>query len=339
VMENPLCYARLLNHIGCNYWFMADFRTAQSILEESRLILTELGADGEQELGVTLLWLGLTVRSLNGTFKEAQVYLEKSLEIHRKYEDEWNIAYALLHLGSNTLRQNEDAETYSLLTQSLDLFRQLGDQWGMGFAMVILGEFFEKKGDLEKARSLFEQYLSIQETLHFKQGLTHALIMLGEFHKERGEFDLAEQIFQKSLRIAREYDLQWSLCDTLDYLGLLAFIQNEYQRAKHYFTNAYEYARNMYSEEQSASDLLPVLAVAAADANQTERTVKLYGATQAILETTEYKPWKPVLSVLDHYIQIAREQLGNEKFEELMAQGKAMTMEQAVEYALEGQDD
>ena len=339
VTENSLRYARLLNHIGCNYWFMANFRSAQSILEESRSILTKPGIDGEQELGVTLLWLGLTVRALEGGITQPRLLLEKSLEINQKYEDEWNIAYSLLHLGYNAMQRNEDAEAFSLLNQGLDLLRQLGDLWGMGFAIVLLGNLSEKKEDYEKARSLFEQYLTIQETLYFKQGLTHALIVLGEFHKEQGEFHQAEQFFQKSLKISRDYDLIWPLSLSLYELGLLALARIDYSLAKQYFTNTYDYACTMYSEAQSVCDLLTALAAVAAGTDQPERAAKLYGATQAALGTTEYRIKPSDLAAFERHIQIAREQMGDSRFESLVMEGRAMTLEQAVKYALEGRDE
>ena len=37
----------------------------------------------------------------------------------------------------------------------------------------------------------------------------------------------------------------------------------------------------------------------------------------------------------DRHIQMARDQLGNARFESLVAEGRAMAMEQAIAYALE----
>jgi hypothetical protein len=41
----------------------------------------------------------------------------------------------------------------------------------------------------------------------------------------------------------------------------------------------------------------------------------------------------------NNLIQIARKQLGDHEFEALAAEGRAMTMEQAIAYALEGQEE
>ncbi len=337
IMDHPVRYARLLNQVGRTNWFMGDFRTAQSILEESRAILANFGADGEHDLGMTLCWMGMTARSIDQNTNTAQPFLEKSFEKYQEHKDKWGTAFVLLHLGHNAGMRNENAMALLLINQSLGLFRQLGDVWGMGFAFVILGYRFEKQGNHEKARLLFEQYLLIQEELHFKQGITHALLSLGELCLEQSQYDQAEQFFQKSLEISREYDLRWPLCNTSYDLGLLALLRKDYPPARQYFTSNYEYARTIYSDEQSACDLLSALAAVAAGDNQPERAAKLYGAALAIMAIIEYQIPASLLSVLDSYLQIARKQLGDVKYEELNAQGRVMTLKQAIAYSLEEQ--
>jgi hypothetical protein len=77
------------------------------------------------------------------------------------------------------------------------------------------------------------------------------------------------------------------------------------------------------------------LAAVAAGTNQPELAAKLYGAAQSILETTDYRFSRFDQAEFDRHLQIAREQLGGERFEALATEGHAMTMEQAIEYALE----
>jgi hypothetical protein len=75
------------------------------------------------------------------------------------------------------------------------------------------------------------------------------------------------------------------------------------------------------------------LAAAAAGRHQPERSARLDGAAQSIGETAhviliDRAPFDP-------HIQIAREQLGQEIFSALQAEGRAMSRERAVLYALE----
>jgi hypothetical protein len=57
----------------------------------------------------------------------------------------------------------------------------------------------------------------------------------------------------------------------------------------------------------------------------------LHGAAQAILETTDYRFPPFNRAELDRHIHIAREQLGEERFEAIAAAGRALSLEQAFE--------
>ncbi len=84
-------------------------------------------------------------------------------------------------------------------------------------------------------------------------------------------------------------------------------------------------------------NLLSGLAAIAGATNQFERSAKLSGAAQAILDETGYK-YRPFLrAIFDRHIQVARDGLGQTAFEAFASEGRAMTMDQAVTYALETQ--
>jgi hypothetical protein len=83
-----------------------------------------------------------------------------------------------------------------------------------------------------------------------------------------------------------------------------------------------------------ACDLFMLQAAVAGGVGQAERSAKLYGAAQWILDTTEYKYPPYHIEEFERHIQLARTQLA-ENFEALVRAGRTMTMEQAVAYALE----
>ena len=71
---------------------------------------------------------------------------------------------------------------------------------------------------------------------------------------------------------------------------------------------------------------------------QSVRAAKLYGAAQALFGTTDHQIPAFDQAEFDRHIQMARDQLGEARFEALASEGRAMTMEQAIAYALENQD-
>jgi hypothetical protein len=69
---------------------------------------------------------------------------------------------------------------------------------------------------------------------------------------------------------------------------------------------------------------------------EADRAARLLGAAQRLREGTEAAvyTYRPDRSLQESTIDTARERLGEPEFEGARAQGKAMTFEQAVEYAL-----
>jgi hypothetical protein len=115
---------------------------------------------------------------------------------------------------------------------------------------------------------------------------------------------------------------------------MVALHRNNYPLAMRHFTEYFHVAQGSY-EKLTACDFLSSSAAIAAGINQPERAAKLVGAAQALLDTTEYRIPTFDQAEFDRHIQFAREQLGETRFEALSAEGRAITMEQAIAYALE----
>jgi tetratricopeptide (TPR) repeat protein len=197
-----------------------------------------------------------------------------------------------------------------------------------------LGQLFLELGNYEGARVHFEEHLEIDKSLHFWQGLAVALENLGHLHRHQGDYDRAAHYYEKGLMMSREHDDKGGLSNSMWYLGLLALHRNDYQLARQQFIDYYNLVCAMYREEISVCDLLSGLAAVAAGMRQPECAARLYGAAQALFESTEYRIPPFDQAEFDRHIQIAREQLGGAAFEALVTTGRAMTLEQAIDLAL-----
>ena len=334
--DYPASYGQILNTMAHQEWIVANFDKARSLVEESRAIWLKLGPDGERGLAETLYLSGM-ILIMEPDYNNAASYFEQSFELFQKCGDKWGMAFAKFFVGNVANMRGENVSALVWLKQSLDLFRELGDPWGLARSSQWLGQLFLEQGDYEKARLYFEQHLKLDEELHFKQGIAVALYDLGNLYRYQGDYDQAEQYYKKSLRISREYRLNLNGSNDLYNLGMIALHQNNYLTAGSYFLDYFDVARKMY-EQIGACDLLISLAAVAGGMNEPERAAKLSGAAQALFETTDYRI--PAFDQAEFYrhIQIARVQLGEAKFETLQTEGRAMTMEQAIAYALESKD-
>jgi tetratricopeptide (TPR) repeat protein len=162
-----------------------------------------------------------------------------------------------------------------------------------------------------------------------------ALQNLGNLYRYQGDYDQATRFYERSLSLSGEYGGSWNTSNGLWYLGLVALHRNDYQQARQQFIDYYHLAREVYSGGIGECDFLTGMAAVAGGTNHLKRAAKLNGAAQALFETTDYRFQTFDRAEFDRHIRIAQEQLGGAKFEELTSEGYAMTMEQAIAYALE----
>jgi tetratricopeptide (TPR) repeat protein len=212
----------------------------------------------------------------------------------------------------------------------------LGDPWGVARVSQFLGLLYLKLGNYEKAYFYFDQHLRNDERLRFMDGVSVALSNFGELYRRQGNYVQAEQYYEKSLTICREHGMKLDIGVNLYNLGMLALHQNDFAKASRHFNDYYEAARNT-NEKIAARNLFIGLAAVAGGTNQLERAAKLWGAAQAVFDPTDNLFSAFDRAELDQHIQIARNQLGRERFELLQGVGQAMILEDAVEYALEKQ--
>ena len=332
IITHPALYARLLNQMGYQNFLSGDYRQARSVLTESQAIWLKLGVDGERGLAESFYQLGIVALYGDADKRTSKSLFEKSLKLYQNCGDQWGLAVNTFRLGTIEADENHDDLALALLEQSLALFEKLGDLWGIARVSLWLGGVFLSRRNYEKARQFLEQHLRLDENLDFKQGIAVALANLGNLYRYQGDYEQAELYYGKSLSICYQYGLKTKGYN-LYVLGLLALHRNNYPLAMQFFAN-YLNAARASAEKISLYEFLTGLAAIASGMDQSEHSARLYGAAQAISETIDYLIPKFDRVELDRHIQIAREKLGDTAFEALAAEGRAMTMEQAIDYAL-----
>ena len=330
IEQFSLHHAKVLNGIGSWEWLEGKISEARFHLSKARSILMELGVDGEAELAWTLSWLGIVTRMEGTDLVEAGRLAQEASRLHQKWGDQTGEAFAALTLGT-IHRDLKLPIAKQTLAHSLELYSRLEDSWGMARASQFLGVAFLDVREFEKARKYMEQDLLLDEKLDFKAGISGALENLADLYRAQGDFIQAEQYYQKSIQVVSELGL--SPAYSLYGLSMIALEQNDYELAIKRFIEVFYLTRNR-TEKMSACDFLMGMAATSAGHNQPERSAKLYGAAQAILDTVDYKFPGDDRSEFESHIQRAREQL-QERFESFVEEGRSMSLEQAIAFALE----
>jgi predicted ATPase/DNA-binding SARP family transcriptional activator len=328
----PEAYARLLNHLGR---FAADFDRrpdAESILEESRAIWLKLGSRGKQGLADVLCFFGMDAQH-KGNLDQAESFYKKSLAVAQKCNHQRVIAGSICFLGQIEQQRGQIASAHSLYEQSLELSRRTGDLLLISISGGNLGDLLLEHRNYEKARPLFDQELEINEKLQFRFGLAATWISFGDLYRREGNYVQAEECLEKSIRVSHDLGMKGRMSYNLYLLGLLALHQNNYSSAVVRFREYFDLGR-VLEEKISLYRFFTGMSAIAAGTKQSELCAKLFGAAQALIESTSDFRMDPIdRAEFDRHIQIARDRLGNKMFEILYNEGRILTRAQAIELA------
>jgi DNA-binding CsgD family transcriptional regulator/tetratricopeptide (TPR) repeat protein len=236
-----------------------------------------------------------------GDNERARKLLEKNLEVLGELE-EGSAATTLKRFHALTLLgglasnvENNYERATMLLQQSLVLAREAGDTYLVVMSLSNLGYAALLQGDYQRATALSEEALA-----------------------------LAHKVGSVGVEIVPE---------TLVNLGLAVLGQGDRERAMDSFEEALVVSQEAGRKPTTINALEGMASLAGARREAT-RAARLWGAAEVGREVTgialplsERAPHEP-------YIAAARSQLGEAAWEEALAEGRAMSLDQAAEYAL-----
>jgi predicted ATPase/DNA-binding XRE family transcriptional regulator/Tfp pilus assembly protein PilF len=230
-----------------------------------------------------------------GDYEASQMYLEESLELARNVDDTTRTAYATYVLGLLALNTQDYPTARSRLEEALSLFLERGDAHDAATVRSHLGALLLVQGDYDKAAAMIEESLALARRLGDRLGINDALYTLAQVAQARGNHDLAALRFEEGVTLSAEMEDQANLGYFLEGLAVVAGVRDE-----------------------------------------AERSARLFGAAERMLRAAEapvYEVYEPNRSSYERVKDDVRLRLGKD-FEEVQAEGQAMTFEQAVDCAL-----
>jgi predicted ATPase/DNA-binding SARP family transcriptional activator len=281
---------------------------------------------------------GALARS-QGDFIAARSLGEESLRICRELGDQQGIALSLNNLGIVAKDQGDYEGARALYEESLAIRRRLGDQHGIAASLYNLGDVARVQVGYEGARALYEESLAISRQLGDQRGISLALRNLGNVAKHQGDYEGARALHEESLAISRQLGDQRGIASSLNHLVLVAHYQGDYGGARALYEESLAICRQLGDQLITACSLEGLVAVAAAQ-GQPERAARLFGAAKALREEIGVPLLPSDRTDYDRDVAAARAALGEEAFTAAWAEGRAMSLNQAIAYALaDGSDD
>ena len=176
-----------------------------------------------------------------------------------------------------------------------------------------LGLVAQKQGDYDAARDLYEQGLTLSRELGYRWSIALLLNNLGLVAQERGDYGAASALHKESLTLRSELGERIGIAGSLAGLGGVVTGRE---------------SRDVEQVTHVGALREPPLH------GQLERAARLFGMVDKLLEGTPAVLAAEDRKMYEQNLAAARALLNEEAFERAWVEGRGMSLEQAIAYAL-----
>src|SRR5215212_4046837 len=218
---------------------------------------------------------------------------------------------------------------------------ELGDRAEIELSRVasfrgILGAVAGIRGDYDRAAELFEEGLALSRESGYAGMLTAYLIDLGHEFLLQGDHERATELSEEAAALFREQERTSGLQFVFDHLGWAALLRGDQEQARAMHEESLVLSQE-WGDKKKIAEGLEGLACAATPNGDYARVARLFGAAETLQETLGHHQQPAARALREPYLAAARSRLEGAEWEAAFAAGKAMTTEEAIEYALSGE--
>jgi tetratricopeptide (TPR) repeat protein len=326
---------QLAGALGHWYWGI-HARSAEGVAWLERLLSLPMAATRSAgrarsllAAGLLTLWSGWFPRG--GTTPTWALY-EEARAIGQELDDRGIGAMACMGLGFSL---PDLAEQHARREDALGLYREVGDTWGSAFGLWALGEYHADRGDLATAQAFLEQSTRANTGVGDRWLSAQVQQALAQVAFKSGDFARAQALLKQPLQPLRDLDDQRFIGLNFTRLATVARVAGERAVARGYYCQALPIFLDSGDSGASADALLGLAALALQEGAAVQ-AVRLAGAAHVAA-----RPAVPnVIGEWGHLpdaVQIreaATRVVSEADVAQSWAEGQALTLEQAIAYAL-----
>jgi predicted ATPase/DNA-binding SARP family transcriptional activator/DNA-binding CsgD family transcriptional regulator/Flp pilus assembly protein TadD len=313
----------------CLFWYtrgyLGEGRTYLEAVARSDMVPVTLRARALNGLG----WIA----EPQGDYERARLAYQESLKFYRMSNDMRGVANALGDLGSLALDRGDYEGATSLLEESLTLHRELENREEVIGILDGLGVLASAKGDREQSISFFSEALKLSRASGNVRRTATSLGNLGITMLVHGDTEQATKLLDESRALFRDIGDSTNFAIGLMHSALAALIRGEFGRVQLLGEESLQLLQKA-ENRQHIADCLEVMAGAAGAQNRPQRAARLWGAAETLREEIGVPLQPEDRKVLDPYLATAHSSLDEIVWQTTLAEGRAMTLEQAIAYSL-----
>jgi predicted ATPase/DNA-binding XRE family transcriptional regulator len=266
----------------------------------------------------------------NGPRSEGREWLRTFLRLTKDGPPTLGRASALHSVGLSAVALGEPAAARADLEEGLAIARELGDRLAEADFYNALMIMEIDLGNFAAAHEQFEAGLALARVHAQPSRLTSFLVYGGDLAMAEGDLAAARALYEESLVIGDTPD--WPL----RMLGFVAMGEGDLSRARRYFIDSLNVYRRRVISPLGEVECLNGFAGLALAQEKWEKAGRLLGAIAALQRATSGGGFHGQdRRENERFVAAARAALGEQGIAKAWNAGDAMTLEQAIAYALE----
>jgi len=297
-------------------------------------------SSGDYETAALLGWALWPFWFYRGNQREGRQVMEAVLEGGVGLSPELRIR-ATMTAAIMALGQGDDDAVVDYMTTLLGLSNQVGgDAYAGAYGRAGLGLVAMNRGDLVRAAARFEEALPLFIECGELWTASQTHTWLGTVLLLQGDQEQAVARFEEGLALARWIGDRAATYNALYALAQVALLKGQHAVATSNFREGMGLSEEM-GDLANVAYCLEGLATVAGARGEAERSARLFGAAQGLFQTIGVPVWTyytPDRSLYERTMEGVREALGEAAFEAAFSEGRVMSPERAIEYALDEPD-
>jgi predicted ATPase/DNA-binding CsgD family transcriptional regulator len=269
-----------------------------------------------------------------GDLKAGQGLLEESLRLWHALGNDERRAVCLQILGNVTRFRGDLHGARPLFEEASLINRRLGHHMREAMNLTLMAQVLFEEGNVTRAEALNDQSFSALQSAGPGWGTILTLCMFGRVAAAHGDHATARKRLEESLELGRTLGITRGVVWSLYFLAQHALAQGDARRARTTFAESLQLARQTGDHLATAfciEGFVGSLAV-----TQPGRAIRLAEAADALREAVGSTRFPSDRERLDRWLDVAARGLGDAATTVARREGRAMTLDQAVAYALAG---
>ena len=244
------------------------------------------------------------------------------------------LAAVMIGGGHLTWKLGDFDRAEALCTDSLAVCRELSDEGGAAASVRVLAMVARERGDVERAEALLGESLATYRRLGDTWSTAASLNLQVSMARSAGDYDRAAQLLEESTPMFKQVGDVWGIAWSLWLGGRVATRAGDLVDGAEQLRESTRLAQEVHHGFGVVLGVAGLAGVAAA-AGDHERATRLLGATDMIEGALGF-PVRAIEREDSHLdLEIVTKALDPEDFKAAWDEGMAMTLSEAVAYALE----